>query len=410
VLSNVQNLRALAAYMVVVHHVLTLNLGPHLAGQVPRIGASGVDVFFVVSGFIMVHTTRGERGEAADFVRRRLRRILPLYWLVTLAIFAACLAGLRPNGLSAGDGSAANLLDSLAFIPFRRESGEILPLVAVGWTLAYEMLFYAVFAIGLALRRSVPVLATVGLTLGLLVGIGLAAGPFAAAPAFVFTRPLLLEFLAGCLIAELHYRSFPVIAPRKLVAAGAAALALGVALLGCGAWTGLDVEQYGASRALVWGGPAALIVAGAVALEAAGRGLDSPFLRLQGDASYATYLVHMLVIQAATKLVVRLAPELPAVPVAAGLVLLCGLAGTLVHLWIERPLMAALRAIGRRNPAPAIADVMDAVGAKLAEVRDLAVQAADPVLGPEPLAAGGAPLPGSAMSGAAPPPTESAQT
>lgn len=156
-LLGIQMLRAAAAIAVVVYHMVHAE-GVHgggvaVLGGPAHFGYAGVDVFFVISGFIMATITAGKFGRAkfaVEFLCRRAVRIVPLYWLCTLAV-AAVLA-LHPNALSS-EFENKSLIDSLLMIP---QAGG--PLLAVGWTLSYEIFFYAMAAIGLAIgtRSAIP--------------------------------------------------------------------------------------------------------------------------------------------------------------------------------------------------------------------------------------------------------------
>ena len=110
--------------------------------------ASGVDLFFVISGFIMVYSSEdlfGARGAWRTFLTRRLVRIVPLYWLTTAITIP--LMSLTVDWQS--------LLGSYFFIPYRAPSNAIVPLHGVGWTLNLEMFFYVIFAAAISsLKRS----------------------------------------------------------------------------------------------------------------------------------------------------------------------------------------------------------------------------------------------------------------
>ncbi len=130
-LLSIQCLRGLAALAVVLLH---LGWGPpFLAGH------AGVDVFFVISGFIMMHTGQREPTPGV-FLAARARRVLPLWWLVVLLT----AAWTRDNALW-------RVLASLALWPTRRWDGEWQFIVGPGWSLAYEAGFYLVFAAALLL-------------------------------------------------------------------------------------------------------------------------------------------------------------------------------------------------------------------------------------------------------------------
>ncbi len=133
-------------------------------------GGAGVYMFFVISGFIMVHISWenfGKRGASADFLGRRIIRIVPLYWLATLAALAS-------HKVWATHGTHAGWMDlaySLAFIPYFSGEDGWYPILPGGWTLNYEMMFYAVFALGLTLPRKLA-LPTVGTALVALIFVG----------------------------------------------------------------------------------------------------------------------------------------------------------------------------------------------------------------------------------------------
>ncbi|WP_448952427.1 acyltransferase family protein [Labrys neptuniae] len=355
-LQNLQGLRAIAAYMVVFHHIISLYVEQYTHTALTHSGAAGVDIFFAISGFIMVYTTRGRQGEPLPFLWRRLCRIAPLYWITTTLVFLACVLGMRPNGLGSDDGNAEQYVLSLLFIPFTRQSADIFPLVAVGWTLNYEMLFYLIFAVSLCLRNRIPVLVSLSVMLGIMTLTGLywaAEGRPESAAAFLFTHPLLLEFLAGAVIAwafiDLDGRL-----PREVFLVGGKVLiATGMAAFLAGAIWGNDVGQYDFVRPIVWGLPAAMIVAGAVAVERGGAVLSNRLILSQGAASYSIYLVHMLLLQAAGKIIAKVGLAAPPYAVvlliAIFLVFFVGAVGTGIHLTIERPIGRFLQTLTRQR-------------------------------------------------------------
>src|SRR5438270_9012352 len=114
-LVNVQALRGLAAFLVVFVHLEVLARLAGLPGGLTVFGNSGVDVFFVISGLIMVVTTSGRKQTPQGFLRNRLTRIAPLYWAITLVVFA--LALVAPALLQSTTADAGQLLKSLFFVP-----------------------------------------------------------------------------------------------------------------------------------------------------------------------------------------------------------------------------------------------------------------------------------------------------
>ena len=190
-LLSVQMLRALAAAMVVLHHIqLNLALGFGLPEALPNlaVGSAGVDIFFGISGFVMVISSDrlfARPGAAKTFITRRLIRIVPLYWAVT-SIYVVALGG---------GYTLAHTLASYLFVPFPGPGGVMQPVHVVGWTLNYEMFFYALFALAIALprRRAVCVL-----TVAMIVFV--AAGkilPSAIDALAFWSRPIMLNFVLG---------------------------------------------------------------------------------------------------------------------------------------------------------------------------------------------------------------------
>ena len=305
-LLSIQYLRGLAALAVAAHHTgATQN-------QMDQVG---VDVFFVISGFIMVHVSGREPSPMA-FLRARVIRLVPLYWLVTLA--AVAILGVT---------DLSQVLLSLAFWPPIAPAGVWSPLVPQGWSLNLEMQFYLLFAGMLLLpeRRRLPALTAVIATL---VGMTVASSLVKDDSAFNL-YPVVLEFLGGAWLCRAWQRGWLRRLPAGLL------LTAGLALLAMQTGWPMPVPW----RCLRWGVPALLIVAGAVGLETSGRLPVVPGLRALGDASYSLYLTHLLLLVSLRPV---LAP-LPAIPAALGAILACVAFSLLVHRFIERPLGQALR-------------------------------------------------------------------
>jgi peptidoglycan/LPS O-acetylase OafA/YrhL len=286
-LHNVQALRAVAALMVVCVHLQVLAAMGGAQANATDAGNAGVDLFFVISGFIMVFTTGRKRQGPLAFLGSRIRRIAPLYWCVTLAVFA--VARLAPSLVQSTPSDLHRLVDSLLFIPAARPDGTLRPVVFVGWTLNFEMAFYVLFALGLlAAKRWIGVLAVVGALIAA-VAWGWIARPASTTLGF-YTSPMVLEFGAGMVLGLV----WPWLEPSQrllwpLGAAGAAAFAL---MLGAPwLWPHAD-------RLFAFGVPAAVIVATALALERRGRAARWAWLQALGAASYSIYLSHFFVTQA----------------------------------------------------------------------------------------------------------------
>jgi peptidoglycan/LPS O-acetylase OafA/YrhL len=308
---------------------------------------AGVDLFFVISGFIMVHASQrlfAMPGAGSNFISRRLIRIVPLYWLMT-AIMLAIL------GYAAWAGkhefpSVAEIVASLTFVPFARpEDGAPRPILSLGWTLNYEIFFYVVFSLFVRFERHRAV-ATIALTLTLAVGLGFVLRP-ASTVLNYWSDAIVLEFVLGMLIALLWQHGFGLRRTLAIpfVLAGLAGLMCdfdGLAMGPPGA-----VEANGFERLFGCGVPMALIF-GAVVLakpQFSPQGSLPSFLMLLGDASYALYLSHPLIIIFARKayLAIGLQAALGYWPlIAAEIPMAVGLA-LLIHKGIEKPVSAILQ-------------------------------------------------------------------
>jgi peptidoglycan/LPS O-acetylase OafA/YrhL len=338
---SIQYLRGVAALMIVFDHLGLPLARLGLAMSWPEGLRHGVDLFFVISGFIMVIATRDPGLSPGTFLLRRVLRIAPLYYALTgflLLVFA-----LRPGVLQSFVFEWPHVLGSFAFWPVLHPvTGKAEPVLIPGWTLQYEMFFYLLFALAMPAGRWSPLLlAAMFLAL---VGLGQA---FEGGTAFAFfTAPIILQFLMGVALGHAHERGWLTPGPagrrwRGAVLAGAA-LAL-VALVFAppalpGPWATLG------SGAL-----ACLVVAGLVWLERAGSMPDWPGLLLVGDASYAIYLAHPAVLSAVQKAWQR--PGMPAEPMAFGVIALLASVsvGLAVHLTLEKPLRRWLRPAARQR-------------------------------------------------------------
>jgi exopolysaccharide production protein ExoZ len=330
---SIQYLRGIAAFGVLVFHAAE-RAGGHFG-----VGAAGVDIFFVISGFIMWVVTCRKTPSPGDFLVRRVQRIVPLYWAITLLVVGVALA--IPGSFPNLQVTFEALIKSLFFVPYRDPGGLIAPLIVPGWTLNYEMFFYLLFAGGLlAPARLRAWIVTAALVLLVAVRPLLdAQNPIVA----TYTDPILLEFGAGVWLGKLW-------SENRLPSAGMGWLLAASGLVGFVAVTvaGIDVST---TRVLWWGVPALLLVAGAVSVERHGRVPDLWPLRVIGDASYSLYLVHGLAISAAIRVLGAVGLASPALVFATSIV--AGvIAGILAYHLAEKPLMKLFRTgLGAHRPS-----------------------------------------------------------
>lgn len=304
---SLQILRFLAAAGVVYYHT-------HAA---PVFGGAGVDIFFVLSGFIIA-MLMAKGSNAVDFAKGRITRVVPLYWTITLVLFVVVL--LWPWLFHTTAANPMHLVRSLLFI-------EHIPLLQVGWTLNYEMFFYALATVCLWLRWRIPVL-ILGLFATFVVG-QIFGG--------VLSDSRVLEFVLGILVFEATRRKWTL--PAWLALLGA--------LVGFAFIIGAEIRDPSAAPFLRFGLPAALIVWSAISLERFVVGWLATALVLLGDASYALYLTHSFVVEAFR----RVAPAfLATTPGALTAVAAASMIGLMTYWLVDKPGMRlSRRLMGRAH-------------------------------------------------------------
>ncbi len=336
----IQYLRGLAALMVVFHHILK----PRDAffsplGEVD-FGRPGVLIFFVISGFVMLHACREE--PLGIFVARRIIRVVPLYWIMTLVFFllisrSELFSGQMPDRMP-------ELLMSLFFVPHYHAviTTEVWPLLVPGWTLIYEMFFFALFAIGIACGN--PKVVTTALLLALVVIGQVFSGDSAAF--VVYTNPFLLLFVAGMGMAELYGRGWQF--GRMLFA-----FPLGFAVLLAG---GFGVLPAGLTVPSFFVG-AVLVVAGTLAAEQRWSSRPIEWLSKLGDSSYSLYLSHTIVMIPVLMVMRQLPLEgwVQFIVVTALTAIICVFAGLLIYRLLEYPMLTSMRRWVERGRQPATA-------------------------------------------------------
>ena len=332
-LYNVQALRFFAALAVATSHIADL-LIPHNPRNawfwtVPW--TAGVDLFFVISGFMMVlltHGTFGSHQAASSFLLRRAARIVPAYWFFSAVLVAVVLlAGGRLKGTTA---TLDQIMTSFTFLPWPRSDGQLNPILAQGWTLNYEAFFYLVFALALLHRRGLTALCIAFCALTTM-------RPFWPEQLFMlrfWSNPIILEFAAGFGLAVLYLKG-------KRFSDGTALLVGITAVVSFVALNGVHLGAY--NRVAHWGLPALLICASMfLSREPQALGSVQRFIRLGGDASYSLYLSHYLIINVVALVWKRAGLDLPWLGVAIGLI--ASICFSIVfHLHVERRMTTWLR-------------------------------------------------------------------
>jgi exopolysaccharide production protein ExoZ len=330
-LLSVQYARGVAAVGVLLFHAFN---DASVTGYPEQVLQAGVDLFFVISGFIMWVTTHQSKTGPRQFLGKRVRRIVPLYWLFTaLAVLIA--VGAPQLGKST---NAEHAIASFFFLPAISPASHLPePVLAPGWTLNHEMVFYLIFALALTLSSPRRRLAAVAGVNVVLVVLGLLThGPLVLS---FYSNPIILEFVFGVFVGWAYTSGYRLSRPVS----GALVLTGTAVMVGCAAAWGQTVML----RVLLWGVPAAVIILALALTENSAPVKRLRSWQLLGDASYSIYIVHGVALSALLSIVNHLgAPRMLMIPVGAPIAIGLGLG---VYRYIERPMTDYLR---RRRRAP----------------------------------------------------------
>jgi exopolysaccharide production protein ExoZ len=286
-LTSIQSLRGFAALAVCLAHLHPVEAkfgGAPLLGNWAILGFAGVDLFFVISGFVMVWVTRTDQGSAQalpGFWLARFLRIYPLWWLVLSAIVAVWMV--KPGWVYASHLTDPDILRSYLLFPAKE-----LPLHAVGWTLIHEVWFYLVFGLLLlAPARLFPIL--LALWAAIVTSAALAM-PVPSDPVLALIRhPLTLEFVMGAAIGVVATKGlFP--APRLMLQFGCFVFLLSALSIRENPAAAFEAEW---ARVWLFGLPSALIIWGWVGLEQQNHNHTPRWTQALGNWSYALYLIHV---------------------------------------------------------------------------------------------------------------------
>jgi len=330
-LQSLTVLRAVAATSVIFFHIM--------APTGHTFGEFGVDIFFVLSGFVIALVLDSPNMTARRFLADRIARIVPLYWVLTFGVFAGTF--IAPSLFNSTTATFGNLLKSLLFIPYRKESGLIFPMLFVGWSLNYEMMFYVVTTVSLMLTRRHRLLLASALIFVIFCA-GKTSGTHDVIAGF-YSYQRIFEFPLGFVayrLWKLRTRIKPALAGGMAVAAYA--------------WMAY-VDWHGLSDAhlLYFGIPAFLLVASSLSLESTmGSGLLTKGAIFVGDASYAIYLSHPYCVEAGRKLLPMAIDGFDATaPVGVVVIIIVATAvGGTLYWFVDRPLHRSARRLLQSVP------------------------------------------------------------
>lgn len=321
-INSIQILRGVAATSVVYWHI----------DAIPSFGSFGVDIFFVISGFVMALITSTNQNPV-KFLTDRISRIVPLYWVLTSGFLL--LIALYPHLTNSTTFNIRNYFKSIFFIPYFRENGKMFPLLFVGWTLNYEMFFYACISIALVISKKHPLI----LTSILLASAFILFGKLISNDTLnaFFSNAQIFEFILGIVAYQVYRLRLAGNVPKY------AFILLGISLYVFMAFA--QIHFVSASGLLIYGVPSFLLIISYLELETLMRGRLANVFKSIGDASYATYLSHAFVVDGTIKVVFEKYNVIdPYTPFGVFFIIATALvAGHIIYRTIDKPLSRLCR-------------------------------------------------------------------
>ena len=346
-IQNIQALRGIAVLLVVIFHLITIEQKYGGANTVlPDLlsfGMFGVDLFFVISGFVMISVTRGKfqnAKQAIRFLYHRASRIYPTYWFYSLLVLAVFL--LKPTLVNSSIGNEVNILASFLLFPT-----EKLPLVMVGWTLIHEMYFYLLYFFILLLIAEKNLVTALILWASVIVFVNISFDLYSPLK-ILFFHPLTIEFIAGCFLGIYYFRSKNKKIPKNSL------LLLTAAVIFIASINGYNIYQHYTGilepqkwwRILIFGLPALTITFCLLSAERNDFFIHSSIVKI-GDASYSIYLSHILTLSAAGRIwrVYSIESVSDNIIMVPALLFLAIIIGMLSFHYIEKPLLTYSRRV-----------------------------------------------------------------
>ena len=343
-LTLIQVFRGIASLLVVGVHgelIFKQNLSEEFLFNIFHFGGSGVDFFFVLSGFIIYYVHQWDFGKSSkvrEFAIKRIVRIYPIYWVILTAKLLASVS------FSYANINERNWLEVIkAFSLFPQDRGILSEsFLGVSWTLSYEIFFYLIFGflVYFGVKKCFPVIAIwVALVILHLIGI-VTVSDNNVLLKFLFSN-LHLEFVLGILAAYLL--------SNYTLAHGDKIMYFGMFLFTLGA-INYNYSFQEIPSLILFGIPSTFLVIGAVAWEMQKNTKFPDLLILLGNASYSLYLIHGFIMNNFTKITMKLGLAEAIVQndllmTMFGIVnmILATVVGCLVYLYIEKPMISVLR-------------------------------------------------------------------
>ena len=350
-LDSLQLLRGFAAFLIVLFHSIhdvnelySLKRGDTFPDPTALI--YGIDLFFVISGFIIVYTAM-DRGRglsaASEFIMRRLVRIVPLYWFFTMLLLAVLFV--MPSTVGHLSVAPSELVKSLLFIPYVDADGRLYPFLKIGWTLNYEMYFYALFALCLFLPRNLFVWALSAFFIGT-VYINYGKIPDDGVVQAFTGKPIVYNFLLGVWIGYAFKKGIRL--PSWMIGLGFLCVALSFFWAMYPAFI-KELTGIGFHRQLIAAATVLFMV-----LPRVKEGFYYPkCFTFIGDSSYSLYLAHSFAIGAIVAVTSLLGLQEVLSPWLVFILCMVGsiIAGGASYLLIEKPLLSVSKRLifSRKN-------------------------------------------------------------
>jgi len=322
---SVQILRGIAAMMVIVYHI-TQKL--YVNGDIKwsfELGAAGVDIFFIISGFIIYYSSVHEFS-ANEFMKKRIFRIYPLYWVITLVTLV--ISYIRPGMINQHVEVPISMWNSFTLFPVPGTS----PLLIVAWTLSFEMFFYVIYYMAIKLKVNRILFSSVAIAVLVVIG-QIFKIPF-------INDPITLEFIYGMIIAYLVTSKNT----KAIMVIAAACLIL----------SATPVVWHSEIRSLYYGIPALALFCVFLLLEKKVRqeGGIIKLAQVIGDSSYSIYLTHLYSL-GIVFILIKSRVSVPVLVVVSFIVSV--IIGILCYKLLEKRIIKSLRPLARKAPLKDIA-------------------------------------------------------
>ncbi|KAA5533649.1 acyltransferase [Taibaiella lutea] len=357
-INSIQYLRAIAVLLVVFNHLFFIRdyIGIKREASMLNLqgfGAIGVDIFFVISGFIITYTASQKKGieGAIDFAKKRFIRIAPCYYIASsFLVLRIAISHFFHAASTADTLNTSTLLKTVTILPVFDKGFFQTPILLVGWTLSFELLFYVIFS--LLILFTLKNRETYLLAIIVLLGLTGTIFPVHQVQLKFITNPIILEFAFGVLIC-IMYRKIKAVSFNINVGILIVSLLMFLALILFGYGdirlvykiTDGDLAPL---RVLLWGIPSAFFAASIIFI-----GKSNPYkirenrlLLFIGEASYSLYLVHEYSFSFLTRVIIYFhLQQMNIILFIAISIMTALLSGALFHIIIERPLIRWLNKI-----------------------------------------------------------------